>query len=54
MKGWICEGWYYHEGELLIQPREGQDGRLLLGDKHRVLQDQGSQDERMISPEGIR
>ena len=54
MKGWICEGLYYHDRELLIQPGEGQEGRLLLGDKHRVLQDWESQDERMTSPGGTK
>ena len=49
MKGWICEGWYYHVGKLLIQPREGQDGRLLLGGNYRVLQDWESQDKRMLA-----
>ena len=48
MEEWIHEGWCYQEGELLLQFRERQDKRKLLGDNYRVLQDQESQDERRL------
>ena len=40
-EGWIREGWFHHEGELLIHLRDRQDRRQLLGDRVRVLQDRG-------------
>ena len=40
-EGWIHEGWFRHEGELLFHLRDRQDGRQLLGDRIRVLQDRG-------------
>ena len=49
MEGWIPEGWCCQEGELLIQLRESQDRRLLLGGNYRVLQDRESQDKRMLA-----
>ena len=48
MEGWIYEGWGHQEGELLLQLRERQNKRLLLGDVHRVLQDQESRIERIV------
>ena len=38
-KGLICEGWLCHKEELLLHLRDRQDGRHLLGDRIRVLQD---------------
>ena len=49
MEGWIREGWCCQEGELLIQLREGQDVRLLLGGNYRVRQDRESQDKRILA-----
>ena len=40
-EGWIRKGWFRHEGKLLIHLRDRQDGRQLLGDRIRVLQDWG-------------
>ena len=49
MEGWIREGWCCQEGELLIQLRESQDERQLIGGDYRVLQDWESQDKRMLA-----
>ena len=38
-EGWICEGWLCQEGELLLDLRERQDERQLLGGTSRVLKD---------------
>ena len=47
-EGWIHEGWFCHEGELLIHLRDRQDGRQLLGDRVRVLQESGKTERRSV------
>ena len=42
------EGWCHQEGELLLRLRERQNGRLLLGDAHRVLQYRESKVEKAV------
>ena len=46
MEEWIHEEWYSQEGELLLQLRESQDKRQLLGGNYRVLQDREESGEK--------